>query len=821
VRLLPLVRQFVLRPLRADPTRTGLTLLAIALGVAVVVAIDLAGDAAVGSFQSSVTSLLGPVDFEITANGGIDENVMAKLTALPVNAKFGATIEQRVATRGNLPVLMFGIETILDPTAAVVSRDLATRFNWKPGDVVRLHAAARTAEFRIRSIDPDEKNEWIAVDIAPAQQLLESYGHIDHVEVIVGANENANAVERAMQGAIPFGYDISTPGARAEDSQRMLRAFRTNLGVLSYISLLVGAFLIYNTIAVSVVRRRVEIGILRGLGVGRRGILAIFLGEAALLGIVGSLAGIALGRIMASALVDTISRTVNSIFLTSSPGKVAFAWLPALLAFAAGTAVAVISALIPAREAAGVPPAEAMRREARQHEARVHAGRDLAFAGVACLLAIVFGQFGPVGGRPLTGYAAALCAVAAAALISPAFVSSAIHSLRGLLRRVPGAAGLIAGRSLVASLARTSVVVTALATAIAMTISVGIMVTSFRETVQIWLENRLQADIYLRAAGQPGAGVFPPIAPQVYGIVAATPGVDEVDAFHGFSFRYEGQQSTFGASNTAIMRRHGPPKFLSGDADTILRSLPNRNRVIVTEPFANKHHVRTGDVLRIALGPTQIPFTVAGIYYDYSSHRGLVIADWSTMRKYLPDQPATDIAVYVRKGVNANRVRYDLESRLADYDVSLAANEALRTSALTVFDRTFAVTWALEAIALVVAMLGTANSLLALVLDRRREIGLIRCLGADDGQIRRMVLTEAALIGLLAAGLGLILGTALSLDLIYVINRQSFGWTIQFHPPLGLLAAALFLLWIFTVAAGIYPARFAARLQPAETAHEE
>jgi putative ABC transport system permease protein len=821
VRLFPLVRHFVFRPLRADPMRTGLTMLAIALGVAVVVAIDLAGDAAVGSFESSVTSLLGKVDFEITANGGVDEQIMAKLTALPVNAHFAATIEERVTTRGNLPVTMFGVEAILDPAAAIVSRDIATRFNWKPGDVIRLHAAARRAEFRIRSIDPDEKNEWIAVDIAPAQELLESYGRIDHVEVMVGPNESADTVERAIRGAIPFGYDISTPGARAEDSQRMLRAFRTNLGVLSYISLLVGAFLIYNTIAVSVVRRRVEIGILRSLGVSRHGILAIFLGEAALLGMLGSLAGIGLGRLMASATVDTISRTVNSIFVTSSPGKVEFAWLPAALAFALGTAVAVISALIPAREAAGVPPAEAMRREARQHEARVHARRDLLFAGIACLIAIVLGQFGPIAGRPLTGYAAALFAVAAAALISPAFVSFAINWMRGLLRRIPGAAGLIAGRSLVASLARTSVVITALATAIAMTISVGIMVTSFRRTVQVWLENRLQADIYLRAVGQVSAGVFTPIAPPVYGIVTATPGVENADAFHAFSFRYEGQLSTFGASNIDIMRRHGPPKFLNGDADAILRSLPNQNRVIVTEPFANKHHVHVGDVLRIALGRAQVPLTVAGIYYDYSSHRGLVIADWSTMRKYLPDQPATDIAIYVRKGVNANRVRYDLETRLADYGVSLAPNAVLRSSAVAVFDRTFAVTWALEGIAIVVAMLGTANSLLALVLDRRREIGLIRCLGADDGQIRRMVLTEAGLIGLLAAGLGLVLGTALSLDLIYVINRQSFGWTIQFHPPLGLLAAALLLLWIFTAAAGIYPARFAARLQPAETAHEE
>ncbi len=153
--------------------------------------------------------------------------------------------------------------------------------------------------------------------------------------------------------------------------------------------------------------------------------------------------------------------------------------------------------------------------------------------------------------------------------------------------------------------------------------------------------------------------------------------------------------------------------------------------------------------------------------------------------------------------------------------MAIAPSYALRRIAVEVFDRTFAVTWALEAIAIVVAMLGTANSLLALVLDRRREIGLIRYLGADDGQVRRMVLTEAGLVGLLAAGRGLMLGAALSLELIYVIDKQSFGWTIQFHPPLVLLAGALLLVWVFTIAAGIYPARFAAKLQPVEAVQEE
>jgi len=829
-----LVRQFVLRPLKRDKLRSGLTILSVALGVAVVIAIDLAGDAATGSFQSSLTSLVGKVDYEVTANGGVDERVIATLTALPVNARFAAVIEQPV-TVGRTPtsaddahvgppqgsVTLLGIESLVDPAVAVVSGDAAERFGWKAGSAIELRGRERVAHFGVQTVVGAQSVGWVAVDIAAAQHLLDSYGKINRIEVTVEPGENATNVERLVRATVPSTYDVSTPGARSEENQRMLRAFRWNLRILSYISLLVGAFLIYNTIAVSVVRRRAEIGILRAIGVSSRGVLAIFLGEAAMLGAIGSVAGIGLGRLLASGIVGMISDTVNSLFLTSAPGALTVSWASAAAAIGTGTAVAVVSALIPAREAARVAPAEAMRREAREHETRLHVRRDLIVAGVAVAAGVVLSRFGPIDGRPVLGYLATLCAVAAAAMISPAFVSAVIRILRKPLSRIPGAAGLIAGRSLATSLARTSIVVTALATAISMMISVGIMVASFRETVQVWLEHELRADIYLRAEGQPTAGIFPPLAPEIPAIVAQTRDVEDVDTFRAFTFRYEGEQATFGAGVSDIVRRKSTLRFLDGNADQILRSLPGHDRAIVSEPFANKHRVRRGDVLHIALGTGVAALTVAGIYYDYSSDRGFVITDAGTLLKYLPQQPVTNIAVYVKAGADAKRVRRDLESRLAAFPVSLAPNEALRRGAVEVFDRTFAVTWALEGIAIVVAMLGTANSLLALVLDRRREIGLIRYLGADDGQVRRMVLTEAGLVGLLAAGLGSMLGAALSLELIYVIDKQSFGWTIQFHPPLGPLAAALLLVWIFTIAAGVYPAGIARRLQPVEAVHEE
>ena len=271
-----------------------------------------------------------------------------------------------------------------------------------------------------------------------------------------------------------------------------------------------------------------------------------------------------------------------------------------------------------------------------------------------------------------------------------------------------------------------------------------------------------------------------------------------------------------------IVRRYGRLRFLPGEnRDAILRSLPRHDLAIASEPFANKYQLRAGDRLTIPIGERSVTLTIAGIYYEYSSSQGYLILDRGTLLKYLPGQPATNAAIYLAPGADRDRVLRDLQLRTAAYGVSVAPNQTLRRAAIDIFDRTFAITWALEAVAIVVAMLGAANSLLALVLDRRRELGLLRYLGASASQVRGMILAEAAFLGLLAALLGLALGFALSLLLIFVVNKQSFGWTIQFHPPFGLLGAAVLLVWCVTVLAGLYPARVAARLNPMEVIHEE
>jgi putative ABC transport system permease protein len=287
-----------------------------------------------------------------------------------------------------------------------------------------------------------------------------------------------------------------------------------------------------------------------------------------------------------------------------------------------------------------------------------------------------------------------------------------------------------------------------------------------------------------------------------------------VDVFRGVELRYRGERATLGAGNFEVVRRYGRLRFLSG-------GLPGPEEAIVSEPFANRHGVRTGDTLRLSIGEATPAFRVAGVYYEYSSSQGFVLLDRATLLRYLPGRPPSNAAVYLAAGADAAAVQHEAQRRLAGLNAAVAPNGELRRNAIAIFDRTFAITWALEAVAIVVAMLGAANSLLALVLDRRRELGLLRYLGASAGQSRRMILTEAALLGGLATLIGLAVGLALSLLLIFVVNKQSFGWTIQFQIPVGLLGGALLLVWVATVAAAWYPARVAANLDPLEATHEE
>jgi putative ABC transport system permease protein len=845
--------RLLLRPLFCEPIRTALTVFAVALGVAVVLAIDLAGSAATGSFRSSMETLTGNNDLEVTAAGGVPESIVGSLVSLPYALRVSPRIEDFAVVSGTKQSLpLIGLDLVAESDSLSGSNNLNAFLSqenpppdpqrslndftssdsiWvgqslhrRVGDHMELLINDQSRDFIIRGVYPDSNGSESAIvmDLAAAQRALNRFGRVDRILLKLPQTPSIEEWQQRLRVALPPGVDLRPQGSGTNENRRMLAAFRWNLRLLSYISLIVGAFLIYNTISVSVVRRRPEIGIVRALGATRNTILIAFVGEAASLGLAGALLGIPLGRVMATGAVKLMSLTVDALYVSSRPGPIALDASSFFLALLIGVGVAVASAYIPAREASLVSPVEAMARGRREFDVRVHSTRDLFFALIFAAAAALASRAPAIAGKPLFGYLSAFLLIVSSAYAIPAFVASTLSFTSRALGKLLGVEALLASRSLSASLRRTSVLAAALSTAIAMMTSVGIMVGSFRQTVVLWMNDELPADLYIRPAGIPAADRHPTLSVELADAIAKLPGVEAVDRLRAYEITYENMPVTLASADLRVLRPYHNSDFFSGrPAEKVLAELRDSNSVIVSEPFTYKHRVKAGDTITLSLGNTRAAFRIVDVYYDYSSERGNLVMDRATLLRYLPDPTPSNLAVYVSPGAKLESVRAEITQAAAGYRVLMFSNRDLRHEAIRIFDRTFAITYALEAVAVLVAVMGIAGALLALVIDRRRELGLLRFLGSSASQIRKLILVESGLLGLLANFAGLALGFAMSLVLIFVINKQSFGWTIRFHWPVAILLGALTVVYAATVLAGLYPASVAVHLNPLEVVHED
>jgi putative ABC transport system permease protein len=843
--------RMIVRPLFREPVRLLLTVLAVALGVAVVLAIDLAGGAAAGSFHSSMETLAGDNDLEVVASGGVPEKAVGLLTALPYALRISPRMEDYavvVESKETLPLVGVdliaegsryvaakedevsnaqsknksenALSTLSDPTGIWIGESLKKH----PGDKIQLLINDQTYLCTVRGVYPDSDGgeRAIVMDIAGAQRALHRFGRVDRILIKLPRGSDVAEWQAQLRSTLPSGVDIRPQGTATNENRKMLAAFRWNLRLLSYIALIVGAFLIYNTISVSVVRRRAEIGIVRAIGASRANVLIAFLGEAACIGLAGALIALPLGRVMAKGAVNLMALTVESLYVSSRPGPIELNAGAVAIAILIGTGVAVAAALAPAREAMTVTPVEAMARGRRDYVMQTHAGRDLLFALLFAVMAAGTSLAPPVGGKPLFGYVAAVLLILAASFAIPASVNFITLSTSQALKQIVGVEGLLAARSLAASLRRTSVLVAALATAVAMMTSVGIMVGSFRQTVVSWMNDELPADLYIRPAGDPAADRHPTISVDLAARIAKVHGVASVERLRAYEITYDQTPATLASVDLNQAAANQKSDFLSGrPTHEVFTELRGKNAVILSEPFAYKHHLKTGDTITLSLGESRADFHVVDITYDYASERGYILMDRETMLRYLPDPTPSNLAIFVAPNANVQEVRQRIQNISAENHLLIFSDRDLRTEAIRIFDRTFAITYALETVAVIVAVMGIAGALLALVIDRRRELGLLRFLGASAGQVRKLILVEAGLVGMLATLAGSILGFFLSLILLFVINKQSFGWTIHFHWQVGVLLGALTVVYLATLISGIYPALLAAKLDPLEVIHEE
>ncbi|MBI5776097.1 MAG: FtsX-like permease family protein, partial [Nitrospirae bacterium] len=585
---------------------------------------------------------------------------------------------------------------------------------------------------------------------------------------------------------------------------------------------LVGLLLVYNTIAYSVVRHRREIGILRSLGLSRAGVCALFLGEAAVMGLVGGMAGSVFGLLLARRLVAHLSRTVSDLYVSVSVAPDGLASItPALLLEGGlfGLVVAMLGALAPSTDAGRTAPARALA-PGEYEDAQALRAAPLAWFGGSCLmLAGLLALPGPVAGLPVFGYASAFCLLLSLAALAPLLVSWVGAFATGgssVERRGIGALGLIAAEQMARAPGRNAVTVSALMVGISIMLGVGIMVHSFRQTVETWINQVVMADLVVAPTdwldGE-GSGMQANRMPLAWaGMAAAVPGVVAVDTYRDLTVEIGGQPVSLVSRDLLVHAIHSRYVFLDGESAELLHRTVAARGVIMSEVLAGRTGVKAGDALTIVTPSGERSFPVVGVFYDYATDGGKVVMDRSLYRTLWDDDTTTVIAVYVAPGADAGVVRHRLDEVMGRVgQVVTISNAEIKREILAIFDRTFRITYALELIAVVIALLGIVNTLLTSVLERQREMATLRAIGASARQIRGLVLWEGLYLGALGACLGVLGGMVLSFLLIHVINKQSFGWTIRFQFPAWLVLEGVVLAIGAALAASYLPALWAAR----------
>jgi putative ABC transport system permease protein len=879
------------RYLSRHPWQSLLMIVGIMLGVAVVIAVDLANASASRAFDLSTEAVAGRATHQILGGPqGLDESLYTRLRRSGVVRAAAPVLSEYVSSPqlGGVPMQLLGIDPFAEapfrsylgspgeasggvsgfnsrpspntpdlavfltqPGAILISTSLAERYGLsscaqaRPDPACRLQleiGGQQHPVFLAGLLQPADDlsrrglENLILTDIASAQELTAKPGKLERIDLILpesctnpalSAAEEAGAPSEegcpeigAVRALLPEGVRLERVEARSGTVEQMTSAFRVNLTALSLLALVVGLFLIYNTITFSVVQRRPLFGTLRCLGVTRGEIFALVLVEAFLLGLVGAGLGILLGILLGQGAVQLVTQTINDLFFTVSVRGVQAPPGSLVKGFLLGVVATLLAAAPPAWEAASVPPRLALSRSGLERKAQAAVwlaaglGLVLLLLGVATLLA-------PSRDLPLS-FSGTFAVVIGFALLAPLTTAVLMRLAGRPLGFIWGSLGRMAARDVVRSLSRTSIAVAALMVAVSVTIGVSLMVGSFRQTVVAWLGETLSGDIYISAPGQTANRTSTALAPEILPLLKEQAGVRQllilrsviVDAPEGTVFVAASDNPNLSLERSYLA--HEVP----------VHEIPERMRagaVIVSEPFANRLGLpRHGAEITLYTGRGLHTFPVAGIYYDYASTQGTVTMFLDVYRQYWDDQAVTAAALRLEPGTDPDQVVRELQGKLTPVQrLIIRPNAELRREVLEVFDRTFAITGALQILATVVAFIGVLASLLAIELERQRELGILRAVGLTARQLWGLIMIETGLMGAAAGLLALPTGYALALILVYIINRRSFGWTLQMQVVPDPFVLALVVAVSAALLAGIAPARHISRLMTSDAIRSE
>ena len=851
-----------LRYLLRRPLQSILCILGVALGVAMVIAIDLANGSAARAFELSTETVAGRATHQIVGSGaGLDEAVYRRLKvelgvreAAPVVESYAIAVEldqqplrvlgvdafaeapfRSYLGQGNAPLRQNDLtDFFVRPDALLIGQETAARYGLRLGDALTLRAGDARRTMRIAGIlnPADERSRraldgLAIVDISTAQELFNMAGRLSHIDLIADERTEAGrALLDRIRAILPPGAAIVKPSARSQSVESLTDAFRLNLTALSLLALVVGMFLIYNTITFSVVQRRPIIGTLRCLGVTQAEVFRQVLLETLLLGAIGGVLGIGLGILLGRGAVGLVSQTINDLYYTVNVRSVDVDPWTLAKGFGLGLAASLLAALAPAYEATSIPPITALRRSAGEQRVRWLLPR-VALAG---LVMLAIGAAMLLLSRALVvNLGGIFFVLIGLALASPMATIGLMGALQPLLDRLAGLVGRLSARGVVNAISRTAIAIASLMVAVSVIIGLQSMINSFRTTVESWLDASLTADVYI---APPATGINASnatIAPSVVADFEALPDVSDVTRFRRVSVDFRTADAEYRPASLLAIRSNRERSartfvWTLRPADGLWASMAGQDEVQVSEPFANKYGITPqNNRLLLRTDQGERAFQVVAVYYDYASDAGVIVMRHETYRRYWQDAQISSLALYVNPAQVSDLGAFvdQLRRRFAGRDLVISANRELRADALAIFERTFTITGALNLLATVVAFIGVLSALMALQIERTRELGMLRANGMTLRQLWRMTLLETGLMGGTAGLLAMPTGFLLALILVYIINLRSFGWTIRLDLQWETFAQAMGVAVISALLAAIYPMLRLGRLEIARAVREE
>ncbi|TYT74925.1 FtsX-like permease family protein [Desulfobotulus mexicanus] len=849
-----------LRHLLRQKLRTFAALLAIALGASVFSSVRMAIDGAGESFSSSVTQVTGRADYHLTAGPeGIPEELMADflhhpdvLAAAPFSSVY--VLPDRQDKQGERPFLLMGLDPFLDtsfrqwepvsseedsggiselvtrPGAMLVTRSLARRLDLGHGDSLRILHGGKPADMFVAGI-LEEKGLALAeggglalCDMATFQESTGRYGLVDRMDLRL----HAGADIMALEAMLPSGVQMQPATVFRDTGLSMVKAYRMNLLVMGFVSLFVGMFLVYSVVALNAASRSREVAMLRAMGAAKASIFLLFITEGLLLGIMGWLFSLPLTLLAYPFLQDGVGKTLETLFFGKGVAAHAFRFKDLWLTLALTLFVAAIAALYPALQATSVSAKRAMA--ARDFSVRKPgAGKPAVLAGFGLLAAVpLFAGLPALDGLPMGGYLAAFSLFGGTALILPWVLARLGPGMALFLGRSFGVSAFLAARQFRESGGRIALAAGALTTAVALFVALSLMITSFRETVRLWVDQSISGDLFIRSKMAELNDYRYPLSAELVAQIEKLPSWDAL-GYRRVKLEKNGLVFDLEAMDMDILSRYGGFLDVTGNSsDAYFYSGHGPIPLLVSEPALHLHGLDKGQILDFYVDGVFLQFEVKAIVRDFRTRTLALFCDMEALRHQTGNQEISGMRLFYNKSSGDGGQEKDLalellrNQLLKDYgdSVDVVAGLSLRNAVLDIFDETFAVTFVLLAMALGIAGLGIATTMTLRVMVERVELLTLRSLGASAFQVRSMVRWEAGLLLAFSLVAGLACGFVLSYLLIHGINKQSFGWTFLFAlDGMNLLAGILMIFLAGMLAAGPAMA-LALRGSPAEALRE-